>query len=170
MTTFRFLTLVFLLATGWLFPRDAAAQLEPEGRYVQAGLGVIPGIGVQAAFLQPSTLYTIEGALYVDFSPSFSDGEGSIQVSGGVGGALRIFGIARAVGNSGSAGTDLDVGFRFGPALFFPLGESSRAENPFSLFLDPYGRFITELGNNRLGFVELGLQRPILRAGLIFAF
>lgn len=164
------LSVVLILAVVGVVPHSAHGQLAPGGRYLQAGLAVIPGIGAQASFLQPSTLYTVEGALYVDFSPQFSGGEGSIQVSGGIGGALRIFGIARAIGNAGSGGTDLDVGFRFGPALYFPLGESSRAENPFSLFLDPYGRFITELGGNRIGFVELGLQRPILRAGLVFNF
>lgn len=165
------LTLVLLLLLTGLDTNEANAQLASGGRgYLQAGVAVIPGVGLQASYVQPRPLYTMEGALYVDFSPSFAGGEGSVQLSGGLGGALRIFGIMRALGDPASAGTDLDFGFRLGPALFFALGESSRSENPFSLFMEPYGRFSTDLGNDRVGFIELGLQRPVLRAGLVFDF
>lgn len=142
--------------------------MQPGQGYLQAGLGVIPGIGLQGAYVQSRALYTIEGALYVDFTPPFADGEGSVQLSGAVGGALRAFGIVRALGGPSQSNSDLDIGFRLGPSLVFALGESTRTENPFSLFLEPYGRFSTELTPDRTAFVELGLQRPILRIGLIF--
>ena len=115
----------------------------------------------------PRSFYTVESALYVEGSPPFAGGEGSMQVSGGVGGALRLFGILRTLGNPGYVGRDLDVGVRFGPSLFFTLGESSREENPFGLFLDPFVRLTSSLGGSRLLFAELGVQRPLLRAGLL---
>lgn len=165
------LRLTFLLVLLGISTSDAEAQqTATEGGHINAGVAVIPGVGLHAAYVQPRALYTMEGALYVDFSPSFAGGEGSIQLSGGLGGALRIFGIMRAIGNPPTPGTDLDFGFRLGPALFFPLGESSRSENPFSLFMEPFGRFSTELAEDRIAFVELGLQRPILRAGVIIDF
>jgi hypothetical protein len=147
---------------------EVRAQLDAGFNYAQVGLGVIPGIGAQGIFVQPRALYTIEGGVYADFSPSFAGGQGSFHLAGGLGGALRIFGIARALGTPGFQ-TDFDVGMRLGPALFFALGESSRAENPFSLFLEPYVRFSGPLGENQMIFGEIGLQRPILRAGLYFS-
>lgn len=161
------LALLVTLALALVTAADAQAQMASGQGHVQVGLGVIPGVGLQAVYVQPRALYTIEGAVYADFSPSFAGGEGSIQLSGAVGGALRAFGIVRALGNPAYSNSDLDVGLRLGPSLFFALGESSRSENPFSLFLEPYGRFATELAPNRTGFIELGLQRPILRAGVM---
>jgi hypothetical protein len=156
-------SVVFLLLA--LSTHPAAAQLRTGQNVAQVGVGAIPGVGLQGKFVQPRALYTIEGGLYADFSPSFAGGEGSFHLAGGLGGAIRTFGIARAVGSPGFL-SDLDVGMRIGPALFFALGESSRAENPFSLFLEPFARFSTSLGENRIFFGEIGLQRPILRAGL----
>lgn len=147
---------------------DASAQMDPGRTYVQAGVGAIPGVGFQGALVQTRALYTIEGAFYVDFTPRFVGGEGSVQVSGALGGAIRAFGIVRALGESSRYHSDLDIGFRLGPSLVFAMSESTRNENPFSLFLEPYGRFATEVTTDRTIFVELGLQRPILRAGLIF--
>lgn len=149
--------------------RDAAAQMEAGGNYAQVGIGALPGIGLHGAFVQARSLYTMEGALYVDFTPRFAGGEGSLQLSGAVGGALRAFGIIRAFGSPAYAGSDLDVGFRLGPSLVFTLGDSARDENPFSLFLEPYARFTTALSDTRTVFVEGGLQRPILRAGIVLS-
>ncbi len=137
-------------------------------RYLQAGIGAIPGIGIQGGYVAPASFYTVEGILYVDGSPPFAGGQGSIQLSGGLGGAIRILGIVRAVGSPAYDGRDFDIGLRFGPSLFFTVGESSRDENPFSLFLEPFLRATSTFGGDHIFFAELGIQRPILRAGIWF--
>lgn len=147
---------------------EIAAGQAPGQRFIQAGAGVIPGIGLQGGYVAPRSFFTVEGMLYVDGSPSFAGGQGSVQLSGGLGGAIRILGILRAVGGPGYQNRDFDVGLRFGPSLFFTVGESSRGENPFSLFLEPFLRATSTLGGNRVFFAELGIQRPVLRAGVWF--
>lgn len=146
-------------------PSRAAAQ-DTRMPHVQLGAGVLPGIGVQAGYIAPRGFYTVEGILYVDGSPRFAGGEGSVQVAGGLGGAIRILGILRTVGSPGYMGQDFDVGLRFGPSLFFTVGESSRGENPFSLFLEPFLRATSNFGGDRIFFAEIGIQRPFLRAGI----
>ena len=163
------LLLLLLLLGSLAAPRPGRAQVGlAETRHIQAGLGVIPGIGLQGGYVVPRSFYTFESVLYLEGSPPFAGGEGSMQISGGLGGALRLFGILRTLGDPGYVGRDLDVGVRFGPSLFFTLGESSRGENPFGLFLDPFVRLTTTIGGDRLFFAELGVQRPLLRGGLLF--
>lgn len=154
-----------VLVVGFFAAQGAAAQDGPSP-YLQLGAGVLPGIGLQVGYVAPRSFYTMEGTLYVDGSPPFAGGEGTMQVAGGVGGALRILGILRAVGSPGYVGRDFDVGLRFGPSLFFTVGESSRGENPFALFLEPFLRAMTNFDGNRVFFAELGIQRPFLRAGI----
>ena len=150
-----------------LFAMPAAAQIAP-APHVQLGIGVVPGIGLEAGYVSPRSFYTVEGVLYVDGSPGFAGGQGSVQISGGLGGAIRILGIMRVIGSPENVERDFDVGLRFGPSLFFTVGESSREENPFSLFLEPFLRFSSAFGEDRMYFAELGIQRPFLRAGLWF--
>ncbi len=141
----------------------------PGQQYIQAGAGIVPGIGIQGGYVAPRSFFTVEGIVYVNGSPPFAGGQGSVQVSGGLGGAIRVLGIFRTIGGPGYQGRDFDVGLRFGPGLFFTLGESSRSENPFSLFLEPFLRATSTLGGERLFFAELGIHPPILRAGIWFA-
>ena len=148
-------------------PTQVSAQA-PGQRFIQAGVGAIPGIGLQGGYVAPRSFFTVEGIVYVDGSPPFAGGQGSVQVSGGLGGAIRILGILRAVGSPGYQGRDFDVGLRFGPSLFFTVGESSRGENPFSLFLEPFLRATTTFGGERIFFAELGIQRPLVRVGVWF--
>lgn len=158
---------LILLFLAFTLPATAA---HAQQRYLQAGVGVLPGVGIQGGYVSPASFYTVEGILYVDGSPPFAGGQGSIQLSGGLGGAIRIMGIIRAIGSPDEEGRDFDVGLRFGPSLFFTVGESSREENPFSLFLEPFLRGTSRLGGgNHIFFAELGIQRPILRAGIWFA-
>lgn len=155
-----------------LFVAAAGNQAAAQGirtPHLQVGAGVIPGVGLQAGYVGPRSFYTVEGQLYVDGTPSFAGGQGSVQVSGGLGGALRILGILRAIGTPGYTGRDFDVGLRFGPSLFFTVGESSREANPFSLFLEPFLRATSTFNGDRIFFAELGIQRPILRAGVWFS-
>lgn len=161
----RLLLASAFLVVASLLVVPASAQLETNQNQFQIGLGLIPGVGLQGMFVQPRALYTIEGGLYADFTPPFAGGEGSFHLAGGLGGSIRAFGIARAMGTPGFQ-SDLDIGMRIGPALFFAIGESSRSENPFSLFLEPFARFSFPLAENRMFFGEIGLQRPVLRAGI----
>ena len=161
------LSVLFALATG---TSGSAVGQAPGSRYIQAGAGVIPGIGLQGGYVAPRSFFTFEGIVYVDGSPPFAGGQGSVQVSGGLGGAIRVLGIFRTIGGPGYQGRDFDVGLRFGPSLFFAVGESSRDENPFSLFLEPFLRATSTFGGERIFFAELGIQRPILRAGVWFGF
>lgn len=156
-----------LVAAGLLLPAAARAQVGPR-QHLQVGVGALPGVGLQGGVVMPRGVYTLEGVLYADGSPPFAGGEGSVQVSGGLGGSVRILGILRALGSPGYDGRDLDVGLRFGPSLFFTVGASSRGENPFSLFVDPFVRASSRLGGTRVFFAEVGLQRPLLRAGMVF--
>lgn len=157
--------LLVLVACAVIAPPQSAAQLV-RGPHAVVGVGAVPGIGLQTGYVSLRSLYTIEGMLYVDGSPPFAGGQGSIQISGGLGGAVRVLSIMRIIGTPENVDRDFDVGLRFGPSLFFTVGESSREENPFSLFLEPFLRFSTTLGDSKFYFAELGIQRPFLRAGL----
>ncbi len=153
---------LLVLCTGAI---DGFAQ-DTRAPHVQLGGGILPGIGMQAGYVAPRGFYTVESILYIDGSPRFAGGEGSVQVAGGLGGAIRVLGILRTIGSPGYVGRDVDVGLRIGPSLFFTVGESSRGENPFSLFLEPYLRATSDFGGDRIFFAELGIQRPFLRAGV----
>lgn len=161
--------LAVLIGLLW-WPREGAAQAGTSGRrYVQTGLAALPGIGLQAGYVGPRSFFTVEAMFYVDASPSFGDGEGSLQVSGGLGGAIRPLGVVRTIGNANYS-YDFDLGLRFGPSLFFATNATRSDKNQqFSLFLDPFIRFAWRLGSGRIIYVEVGGQRPVLRAGLWFS-
>lgn len=149
-----------------LGPAETAAQ-EPRLPHLQLGAGILPGVGAQAGYVRPRGFYTVEGVLLIDGSPPFAGGEANVQVAAGLGGALRILGILRTIGSPGYVGRNFDVGLRFGPSLFFTFGEeSSRRENPFSLYLEPYLRATSTFNGDRIFFAELGIQKPFLRAGV----
>jgi len=160
-----FIVLVF---NGFSPARSNAQVSVIEDRHVQLGIGIIPGAGIQAGYINPRSFYTIEGILYVDASPQFAGGEGGVQISAGLGGSIRIFGFLRSIGSPGYNTTDLDVGLRFGPSLYFAYGTSSRNENPFSFFVEPFIRFSSSFGSRRMFYLEGGFNRPLLRGGLLF--
>jgi hypothetical protein len=164
----RSLTLIALFqAFLFMSAQDAAGQADPR---IQAGIAVVPGIGVQTGYVSLRNFYTAEGLLYLDASPQFAGGEATLQVSLGLGGAIRPLGVVRTIGNTEYSGYDLYIGLRGGPALFFASEEGRKLKNQrFSLFLEPFFRLTSELGTSRTFFVELGFQRPLLRAGLSFA-
>ena len=145
-----------------------AAQIVPRTnqQWVQTGLAAIPGLGLQLGYVSPRSFYTVEGVVSADATPSFSGGEGSLQVSLGLGGALRPLGVMQVLGNTRQTAYDVHLGLRLGPSLFFSYGESSRTENPFSLYLEPYVRLTSRLPSRRTVYAELGLQRPVLRGGI----
>ena len=139
-------------------------------RALQVGLAVVPGVGVQLGYVGPRSIYTVEGLLYADGQPSLGSGESTLQLSGGIGAALRPLGVVRTIGNADYR-YDFDFGVRFGPSLFFTTGATRADKNQqFSLFLDPFIRFSSRFRNGRIYFVEIGPQKPALRFGLWFSF
>jgi hypothetical protein len=155
-----------------LLPSLAAAQTDDPirgQRMIQAGPGLLPGIGLEVGYLLPASLFTREAVLYVDSSPQFAGGEGSVQLSLGLGGAIRILGVARFITTSPYTGKDLDFGLRFGPGLFFAIDETRAEKNQrFSLFLEPFIRYSSTFAAGRVFFFEAGIQRPLFRGGLLF--
>lgn len=166
----RRLALVGVLVLLLCSPAAAQVLRTPPARVLQVGVAALPGAGVVAGYVAPRGFYTIGAMIYADATPSFSGGEGSLLLSLGLGGSIRPLGMARLIANAGNPGYDVDVGVRVGQSLFFPYGESSRKRNPFSLFIEPFVRFESNLGRPRTLFVELGLQRPLLRGGFWLPF
>ncbi len=161
-----------MLAAGLCAGAAAQAPSQaPNGRQLQVGLGVVPSAGLQVGYVALRSFYSQEFILTADVSPSYRGGEGNVQLSGSLGGSIRILGIERTLGNAGYRGYDLDVGVRFGPALLFAFHETRFTKNQrFSLFLELFGRFSTTLGDGVTLFAEAGFHRPAFRVGLWFSF
>lgn len=137
---------------------------------MQAGLALVPGLGAQVGYVQSRSIFTAESIIYVDASPRFAGGEGTIEVSGALGGAIRPLGVPRLIGTADYP-YDFDIGLRFGPSLTFTQGATRAEKNQqFSLFVEPFLRFSSRFGNGQLYYVEAGTQRPLFRAGLFFTF
>jgi hypothetical protein len=152
---------------------EATAQPTPPDRprnVMQAGLALVPGFGAQVGYVQSRTIFTVEGLLYVDASPQFAGGEGTVELSSGLGAAIRPLGFPRLIGTADYP-YDFDIGLRFGPSLTFTQGATRAEKNQqFSLFVEPFLRFSSRLSSGRLYFVEAGTQRPLFRAGVFFTF
>jgi hypothetical protein len=136
---------------------------------VQVGASVLPGVGVQAVYLQPRTVFTIEAALYADTQAPFSStDERRFQAAAAVGGSVRLLRVAGIV-TGAAPGGNLDVGLRAGPGLRFKTDETLADKNQrFRLLFDPFARYVRRVGGMRL-FGELGLARPRVRAGIWLA-
>ena len=161
------------LLAGWCVPaaRAQAPVRAPEGRQLQVGLGVVPSAGLQVGYVALRSFYSQEFILTADVSPWYGGRRGNVQLSGSLGGSIRILGIERTLGNAGYRGYDLDVGVRFGPALLFAFRETRFTKNQrFSLFLELFGRFTTTIGDGITLFAEAGFHRPAFRGGLWFSF
>lgn len=145
------------------------AQVGTAGKpFIQSGLGGLPGVGLQAGFVRARSFFTVEAIVYFNAPVPPGHSEGGLQISGGLGGAIRPLGIMRTIGNA-TYPYDLDVGFRFGPSLYFANNPTKSDKNQqFSLFLEPYLRFNSRLNDKRIYFIELGTQRPIFRVGFWF--
>ena len=156
---FRIAVLVLALAIS----SEAAAQGGAVGRrYVQTGVALYPGVGVQLGYVGPHSIYTLETMIYADGQPSLGSGESTLQLSGGIGAALRPLGVVRTIGNADYR-YDFDFGARFGPSLFFTTGATRADKNQqFSLFLDPFIRFSSRFKGGRIFYLEIGPQQPAL--------
>jgi len=150
-------------------PRTSTAQRNAGGRqFIQTGLAVFPGAGLQLGYVDPRSIYTVEGMLYADGQPALGEGESTLRLSVGAGAALRPLGVVRTLGNADYR-YDFDFGVRFGPSLFFTTGATRSDKNQqFSLFLDFFVRFSSRLRSGRIFYLELGPQQPVFRLGLWF--
>ena len=159
-----FLPFVVLLLC---LPVSSAAQSGTVGgTFVQTGLAVLPGVGLEVGYVGPKTIFTVEGLLYIESTPPFLGGPGDAKFTLGLGGAIRPLGVIRTIGETDYA-YDVDIGIRFGPSLFFANNATRADKNQqFSLFVEPFARFATRLGNGRIVFAEAGSQRPFLRLGI----
>ncbi len=129
----------------------------------QAGLGAWTGVGVQFVHVQSHSTYSLEVMVSVDTEPWKK--RTPAYLSAGVGAALRPVGILRVIGRADYS-DDIYLGLRFGPALTFLQKPTRQEKNrQFSLFLDPFLRYVRPLGQYT-GFIEIGSQRPSLRLGL----
>ncbi|GAB5520543.1 MAG: hypothetical protein RhofKO_27940 [Rhodothermales bacterium] len=146
---------------------EVAAQSGREGTHLQVGLAGGPGIGAQAAYIQAGRFLSRDLVFYVNAMPRFVGYEGSVQMSAGVGGSLRIANALRVILNRGNINRDFDVGLRFGPGLNFVRDETrADANQRSSLFLEPFVRYVTPFRTDRTLFIELAPHRPALRIGL----
>jgi hypothetical protein len=163
--------LIVLLGAAFVQMPAAAQEGLADARRprLQVGLGGLPGVGLQAGYVLLRDMYTAEGVLSAEVVPNSSDGDGDVLAAIGLGGALRILGIARTIGDTGYATYDIDVGLRLGPAFLFSLGEETRADKNqrFRLSLEMFARFSTTRGSKRF-YAEVGTHRPIFRLGLWF--
>ena len=171
MTLSRIIRWILVLAALLAGVPESAAQGNISGRrFLQTGVAVLPGVGLQFGYVGRHSFYTVEGTLFADGQPSLGEGESTLRVSGGLGAALRPLGVVRTIGNANYP-YDVDFGARFGPGLFFTTGATRADKNQqFSLFLDLFLRFSSHFSNGRIFFVELGTQQPSIRAGLWFDF
>ncbi len=146
-----------------LTPALSASGQAPAGRYLQLGPAGVPGLGLQVGFVAARTVITRELNLVADLSSLGS--EADVQLAAAVGGAVRLLGIGRAIGNSYYRGWDVDLGMRIGRGLLFGYGESRASKNRrFNLFLEPFVRIVAR-PRGVLFFAEIGAQRPGIRAG-----
>ena len=153
----------FLLFAGLLLSNSAV-----KSQQLQAGLAGWPGFGVYAVYIDVHTVYTVETMAYTELDPF--DARNTLRVGVAAGAALLPLNIWRVIGQA-DYGYDIDLGIRFGPSLVFVEDATRDDKNQqFSLFLDPFIRFRTGLGqSSRSFFVELGTTRPVVRTGFWFS-
>jgi hypothetical protein len=160
--------LLALLASLLSPPAAAQDDLGADPR-VYLGAGVLPGTGVFAAYAAPRlSVFTVEGALYADYTPRVAGGSGRLLASAGVGGGLRALRIAGAVTDFEPGPLDVDLGLRLGPSFYYAFFERSAEEEArsFRVMLELFARGTLRLSGGRVVFVEVGGQAPGLRGGL----
>jgi len=146
-----------------------AVRAQGDAPVLHVGGGLVPGVGAYASFARPTlSLFTQEGALYADYTPT---GERRLLVAVGVGGGVRVFRVADLLGQPTPPGLDLDAGVRLGPAFYFSLFEETAAgrARSFRVMFDPFARASLDLAGRRV-FGEVGAQAPTFRGGLALSF
>ncbi len=163
--------LAILLVALFCAPESDAQFLTPATRFLQAGVSVGPGLGLQAgAALPAATIFTREAALYADYR--FGDREEQRLLVGlGVGGSVRVMRILFIIFDYAPGAFELDAGLRFGPSFAFSFIEETAATRArqFRLFADLFARGAIELQSGRLVFTEIGTHSGTVRVGLLLA-
>ncbi len=145
----------------------ASAQQLRFSDTIQLGAGVLPAVGLQAGYLDVGDIFTREATVYGHLRPRFRSDEEELQVSAGIGVGLRIVGGLETLTLIYPRIWDVHVGMRFGPSLAFRRNETEAEQNRrFSLFLDPYIRFTITPRGRQTYFLEAGVQKPAIRAGV----
>ena len=145
---------------------ELAAQVRRFSDTIQLGAGALPAVGVEIGYIDVGDIFTRETTVFGHLRPRFGSDEEELQVSAGVGVGLRIIGGLETLTLITPRRWDLHVGLRFGPSLLFRRNETQAEKNQrFSLFLDPHVRF-TVTPARQTYFVEVGVQKPVIRAGV----
>ena len=167
-----FSALLLALVCG-LLPVPSVAQPAADGLgagpRVYLGAGVLPGTGGFAAYAAPRlAVFTVEGALYADYTPRVVGGSGRLLVAVGVGGGVRALRIAGILTDAEPGPFDVDLGLRLGPSFYYAFFERTAEEEArsFRVMAEGFARGTLALGSGRVVFVELGGQAPALRGGL----
>lgn len=162
----RFALCIILVTV--ITPSTATGQRqEPTGTFVHAGLAAAGGVGVQFGFVNAKDFFTREVTVLADFLTALDPESGNNQVVVTIGGALRLFGFERTIGNVAYRGYDVDLGFRIGPGLSFSTRETLSEKNKrFNLFLEPYVRISVSSRMIEVLFLEAGTTRPLFRLGI----
>jgi len=160
--------LVCLLAlTGVSAESGFAQRTEPAGPHLAIGMTALNGIGLGIGYVNAGDFLTRELAIQSDLRSMVNPGETTNQVFFSFGGAIRIFGFERTIGNVGYRGYDLDAGIRVGPAFSFSTRETLDDRNRrINLFVEPFFRISARTGFVRALFLEAGTTRPHLRLGM----
>ena len=116
--------LLFTLALAQ--PAGAQLALDTAPR-IYLGGGVLPGTGVFLGYEAPRlVVFSVEGALYADYTPRLVGGSGRLLVSGGLGGSVRALRIASIVTDLEPGPLDLDAGIRLGPSFYYAFFRAYR--------------------------------------------
>ncbi|MDX1421366.1 MAG: hypothetical protein R3181_15475 [Rubricoccaceae bacterium] len=159
----RLLPLLLLLAL------PAAAQDLGAVPRLNLGAGVLPGTGGFVGYTAPRlTVFTVEGALYADYTPRVVGGSGRLLAAVGLGGGVRALRLAGLVSEVETDALDLDLGLRLGPSFYTAFFERTAEEEArsFRVMLEGFARGTLALGSGAVVFAELGGQAPRLRGGL----
>ncbi len=150
-----------------LMPLSASAQRTTSTDVFQLGAAGLPGVGIQLGYVDAGDIFTREALVYADVRPRFKSDSETLLISAGVGVSIRIVGGLETVELITPRIWDFHVGVRFGPGLLFRRNETPAEKNQrFSLFLDPFLRFTVAPGGRQTYFLEAGVHRPSLRAGV----
>ena len=151
--------------------RVFAQRAEPMGNHVVAGLTFLNGYGVQLGLVNARDFFTREVLLHTDLRSVVDPQVASSQVVFLLGGALRVFGFERSIGNVPYRGYDIDTGLRIGPAYSFSTRETDASRNRrFHLFVEPFLRVSARTSLLDVVYLETGTTRPHVRLGIWIGF
>ncbi len=161
------IAIIFLTVVALSLPPSSVAQGRRSPDRLQIGAGALPGVGLNVAYVDAGDVFTREATVYSHLRPRFASDDESLQVSAGIGVSLRIINSLQTMDFLEPRIWDLHLGLRFGPSLVFRRNETLAEKNQrFSLFVDPFIRFLLTPGDRLTYFFEAGTHRASVRAGV----